>query len=388
MKFDKKVGIVYHYIALYRHAIFHELLNNSEHNYTFISAKESGNNIKTIDPKLAYTPINQGGFRWYFVKNKWLFKNRFLWQSGLITHLRKNNFDAAIFLGNIYYLSTWVAIGYLKLKKKKIYLWSHGVTSDAKGLKWGLRKFFYNLSDGVLLYGHKAKDIMIQNGFPEHKLHVIYNSLDHEKQKQYRDRITVSVVESTKKDLFKNPELPLIAFVGRLTLQKKLDMIVNASKILHDDGFKINTLFVGDGEGKEDLKNLVDNYDLGKYFNFYGACYDENEISKLIGSADICVSPGEVGLTAITSLGYGTPVISHGDFNFQMPEYESITPGVNGDFFIRDSTEDLANKIKHWLKGAELKSRNEIRKGCFEIIDSKYNPKNQANLINEIISKS
>ncbi|MEB8330283.1 glycosyltransferase [Flavobacteriaceae bacterium KMM 6897] len=388
MKINKKVGIVYHYIAHYRHAIFQELFNNSNHNYTLISAKESGNNIKTIDPELAFTPINKGGFRWLFVKNKWLLKNRLLWQSGLISHLRKQNYDTVVFLGNIYYLSTWVAIGYLKLKRKKIFLWTHGVTSDANDIKWRFRKFFYSLTDGLLLYGHEAKNVMIQNGFKEQKLHVIYNSLDHEIQMQYRREITDVTVSETKKALFLNPELPYIVFVGRLTMQKKLDMIVEASKLLNEEGFKINTLFVGDGEGKEDLISLVNLHGLGDYFNFYGACYNESVISKLIGSADICVSPGEVGLTAITSLGYGTPVISHGNFNYQMPEYESIEPGINGDFFIHDSKEDLAYKIKLWINGAKQKSREQIRKNCFEIIDSKYNPKNQASLINEIISNS
>ena len=44
------------------------------------------------------------------------------------------------------------------------------------------------------------------------------------------------------------------------------------------------------------------------------------------------VSPGNVGLTAIHSLSYGTPVLTHNNFNNQMPEVESIQPGFNGYF--------------------------------------------------------
>ena len=40
--------------------------------------------------------------------------------------------------------------------------------------------------------------------------------------------------------------------------------------------------------------------------------------------SDLTVSPGNIGLTAIHSLSYGTPVCSHSNFNNQMPESEAI----------------------------------------------------------------
>ncbi len=387
---DKKlrVAIVYQNIAHYRLPVFHELMASPNIDFTLISDTIPTSGIKTINPDLASRKIDHGGLRWIFVKNKWFLGGKFLWQRGLIKNLIDNNFDKVIFLGNIYYLSTWVAIFYLKAKKKEIYLWTHGVTTDVKGFNWAIRKYFYNLSNGLLLYGNNAKKVMIKNGFTQHKLYVIYNSLDYDKQLKYRMRIDDKVVTRIKKNLFKHNSLPYIVFVGRLTRHKKLDMIVHATKILYDNNIKINTLFVGEGEIKPELNILIDNLGLQEYYKFYGPCYKEEELSQLIGSADICVSPGEVGLTAMTSLGYGTPVLTHGDFNNQMPEYEAITPGINGEFFKRDSIEDLANKIQQWIENNKGKSRDKIRRDCFEIIDLKYNPKNQAKLINEIILDS
>ena len=66
---------------------------------------------------------------------------------------------------------------------------------------------------------------------------------------------------------------------------------------------------------------------------FYGATYDEKELSKLIYMSDLTVSPGNIGLTAIHSLSYGTPVCSHSNFNNQMPESEAIINFENGFFF-------------------------------------------------------
>ncbi len=390
MKKEKKksVAIIYHYFAHYRLPILKELSKSEQVDYTFYSAKSSGTDIKTIDPNLANIEVENGGLRFHFFKNIWIYKQLFLWQKGLLKLSLKSNYDAYILLGNFFYISSWVAAIILRIRKKKVYFWSHGVTSDAKGIKWTLRKTFYNLANGMMLYGNNAKDVMIKNGFSPNKLDVIYNSLDYDKQLKYRQESLSINVDKVKRELFKNPELPLMFFVGRLTLQKKLEMIVEVSKQLHENNFKINTLFIGNGVAKENLVNLVSEYNLQEYFNFYGACYDESELCKLIYSSNICVSPGEVGLTVMTSLGYGTPVITHGDFNYQMPEYEAIVPGVSGDFFERGSISSLSDTIKSWLDSNKDKPNEEIRKNCYKVIDDKYNPKKQTSIINGIILRN
>lgn len=380
----KKVAIVYHYLAHYRLPVFKELMRSEIIDYTLISDRNSNNNIKTIDPRLAQLNIQKGGLRWIFIKNRWFFK-KLLWQFGLITELRKGKFDSVIFLGDAYFLSTWIAAVYLRILNRKFYFWSHGVTNKKKGIKWFLRSIFYNLSDGILLYGNNAKKVMNTNGFALRKLHVIYNSLDYRTQLKLRSEFDETIFYNYRTKLFKYPNLPLIVFVGRLTTQKQLKLIIEASKYLHDNSYKINTLFIGDGEAKNDLENLVLKYELKDFFKFYGPCYEESLLAKLIGSSDICVSPGEVGLTAMTSLGYGTPVITHDDFNYQMPEFEAIIPGVNGHLFKKGSVKDLALCIKKWMVYANTKSRPQIREQCYEIIDSTYNPINQARIINSIL---
>lgn len=384
----KSVAIIYPYFAHYRLPVLQELMKSNEINYTLISDSDSGFDVKTINPALANKNIEDGGLRWKFVANKWFLPNTILWQRGLLSLLKHNNFDSVIFLGNAYYLSTWAAIIYLKYKEKKIFLWTHGVTNNKKNFKWYFRKSFYSLGNGLLLYENNAKDVMIKHGFSENKLHVIYNSLDYKQQLKYRHKIDHDLIFRTKQELFENNSLPYIVFVGRLTPQKKLYMIVEAIKLLFENNIKVNTLFVGKGEAKTELENLVLRYGLQDYFNFYGPCFEEEQLSRLIGSADICVSPGNVGLTAMTALGYGTPVISHDDFNHQMPEYQAIKPNINGDLFRRGSIKDLANKISKWLSTKGMSPREEIQKKCFEVIDTKYNPKNQATLINEIILKN
>ncbi len=115
-----------------------------------------------------------------------------------------------------------------------------------------------------------------------------------------------------------------------------------------------------------------------------GACYDENVLSRVIYAADVTVSPGKVGLLAMHSLNYGTPVITHDSFEFQMPEYEAITDNVTGSFFEYNSAESLAKEILVWTK--KVKDEDTI-KACHDVIDRLYNPRTQSRIIHEVLNE-
>ena len=104
---------------------------------------------------------------------------------------------------------------------------------------------------------------------------------------------------------------------------------------------------------------------------------------QLIYNADLCVAPGNIGLTAMHVLMFGCPAISHNNFKRQMPEFESIIPGQTGDFFEYDNVDDLARSISRWFA---LKSgcREEVRRTCYKEIDDYWNPHYQLNLIKKV----
>ena len=108
----------------------------------------------------------------------------------------------------------------------------------------------------------------------------------------------------------------------------------------------------------------------------YGPSYEEEKIGELVYNADLCVSPGNIGLTAMHSLTYGTPAITHGNFSNQGPEFEAIKSGVTGDFFIEDDARDLTQVIKNWIN-LDLLKRDLIRNNCYKVIDEFYNPNYQ-----------
>jgi glycosyltransferase involved in cell wall biosynthesis len=133
---------------------------------------------------------------------------------------------------------------------------------------------------------------------------------------------------------------------------------------------------------KKQLMKSVTKACLSDYVTFFGECHNELHLAHLITLSDLCVSPGEVGLTAMHSLVYGTPVITHDCEKFQMPEYEAVVDGITGGLYRYGSLESLFLKVKEWL----LKEKSEGTKdNCYKIIDDYYNPNIQVKLINNAV---
>ncbi|MEO1013518.1 MAG: glycosyltransferase [Bacteroidota bacterium] len=193
--------------------------------------------------------------------------------------------------------------------------------------------------------------------------------------------------ETLRKKLFDKPESSQLIFIGRLTRQKKLNILIDAVTLLKEEGRLVNLLFVGDGEEKTVLQRQMEKNDISDQICFYGASYDETTNYKLIASSDCCVAPGEIGLTAIHSLMYGVPVISHSNPDKQMPEFEAIVQGFNGDLFEHNNVEDLKSKIKNVLDFKKTRSRMEIKKNCYQIVDQYYNPIYQVQVIDNVFNQ-
>jgi len=232
------------------------------------------------------------------------------------------------------------------------------------------------MAEGTFLYGEHARQLMIQNGINEKRLHVIYNSLDYEKTQLVRKQLIRNAVYREK---FSNNN-PVLIFIGRLAPIKKLDLLIHGLHKMAGNGKQLNLVIVGDGNEKERLEIIVKQYGLTQNVWFFGPSYDEQKTGELIYNADLCVSPGNVGLTGIHSLSYGTPVITHNNFAKQMPEFEAIENGVTGAFFVEENVASLQNIIENWLMEHPQKD-DQLIKACYKRIDDFYNPAYQVQIL-------
>jgi glycosyltransferase involved in cell wall biosynthesis len=357
-------------------------MNDDLIKYELFSGTTTDQDIQTIDNSLARIPIGKGGLRWKISKNIWMNHKKLLIQPQMIKETILGRYDVIIFLGSPYFISTWLALGFSRLFGKRTLLWTHGIIRD--NYKDWFKLLFYRLADGLLLYGNGAKKRLIEYGFNPEKMFVIYNSLNYDLQLKFRKTISKDAVLRNKSQLFKYPKYPVLIFIGRLTPIKEIDKLILACKKMHEKVIPVNLLIIGDGSERDKLVALVRNNNLSDFVTFYGESYNEEELSLLIALSDLCVSPGNVGLSAIHSLTYGTPVITHNNPKYQMPEYEAITEGVTGSLYQYGSLDSLTESIIKWIVD-KRDFREEVRLACYEIIDRFYNPHFQKEAIREAI---
>ena len=143
---------------------------------------------------------------------------------------------------------------------------------------------------------------------------------------------------------------------------------------------------MGDGVERKTLEELTTKYGLRNQVWFYGACYDEVTNAELIYNADVCVTPGDIGLTAIHCLSFGTPCITHNDYTHQGPEFEAIKPWETGCFFNSGDVNNLIKVINEWFE--HNRDREEIRRKCYEEIDEQWTPSFQLNVLKSVFIKN
>jgi len=371
----KKILIVYPGFPHYRKGIIEALIADKDFEFYFIGDETMMNS--SINP---YTFRNRDRFT--HIPSHYI--GPFLFHKKLLGYINANNFDGYIFHSAPFWITIYIAVFIAKFKRKPILNWTHGILYKPRSIQSFVFKLFYKPFDGFLLYGNYAKENMIRQGFAPENLIVINNSLDYESQVQFRKLISNDMLLSFKASLFKDPQLSQLLFIGRLYPQKKLEMLIDVFHLLHNEGHKFNLLIVGNGIEKNKLQYKVEGYGLADYVNFYGPSYNESDNFKLIASSDCCISPGEVGLTAIHSMMYGTPVISHDRFDKQMPEFEAIISGYCGGYFKYNDLQSLKDSILEWFS-SDL-SRETIRLNCYERVDSVFNPMFQKRMIKSAFS--
>lgn len=288
-------------------------------------------------------------------------------------------YQSYLLTGEPYCLSSWVVMIINRMRNRQSLVWTHGWYGDETPIKKIIKRAYFGLADHVLLYGNYAKNLMVQEGFNPEKLHVIYNSLAYSQQKSIRQQLKVTSVFSNH---FGNTQ-PTLVFVGRLEPQKKLHLLIEA--LARPANTTPNLCIIGDGQSRASLEALTNNLGLLDRVWFYGACYEEAILAQLIYNAHLCVSPGEVGLTAIHALTYGTPVITHGNFSRQMPEFEAVEQDKTGQFFKENNVQNLSQTIQNWLHQHSTKSQHIIH-SCFSKIDDYYNPNYQIELLRQVLT--
>jgi len=165
--------------------------------------------------------------------------------------LRANNYDVYIqgISGRFIVPLTYIAA---RLRKKKYIIWTgfwnHPDTFFHR-VTFPIVKYIYRHSDAVVAYGTHVRDYLISLGVEEKKIFIAQNTADNEIYNK-------EVPENEKNELIKSLDAEnkiIVMFVGRLSTEKGVDILLNAAKLTLDVG-RLTFVIVGRGPEKENLQ--------------------------------------------------------------------------------------------------------------------------------------
>ena len=356
------MAVVYHFYAHYRAAVVEELARSTVADYEFLGDdRDFQGSIKaaTFSDRVRFRkcPCRQ-------------IKGPTMWQRGVIGAALGSRYDTIVFLSSPYWPATWIGALVARLRGKRVLFWGIGWIAQPRKLKDRVRAAYYLLAHDLLLYGHNAKQIGIAEGFGPERMHVVFNSLNYAAQREAEAGLPADSVTQVRQRLFANPDRPMVVCTTRLVPHRRLDMLIEALRLLREEGIEANLALVGDGPERQALEAQARVAQVPTTFT--GALYREEEIAPIMTAANILVAPGMSGLATMHALGYGVPVITHDDPFEQAPESEAIQAGVTGDLFRRGDVHDLARAMRPWL--ASPRPPRHVAEACRGIVARFYTP--------------
>ena len=224
-------------------------------------------------------------------KNIHLFKDIFYlcYQRGLINWLQEEKPDALIVEANPRYLSTPAAVNWMHTRNKPVIGWGLG-SPQVSGLRKKRRVSFIHQFDAMISYSQRGADEYAILGFPKEKIFVAHNSVSPTPSHPLPSRPSAFGTE------------PIVLFVGRLQVRKRLDSLLRACAEIQN----IRLVIVGDGPERESLESLAREIYPGA--EFVGAKHGD-ELKAHFVEADLFVLPGTGGLAVQEAMSYGLPII-------------------------------------------------------------------------------
>ncbi len=205
-----------------------------------------------------------------------------------------------------------------------------------------ISKFYANKSSELIVPSQKTKDALENYGLNK-IAHIIPTGLDLERfDPKNKNEVLMKQIKKQYgiKDQF------VVTFLGRIAKEKSIDVIIDAIKQVIKKNDNVICLIVGGGPQLDELKELVQKYNISKYVVFTGP-KEPSEVPSYYHVSDIFVSASITetqGLTYIEAMASGIPAIARYDKNLE----NIIIDGVNGYFF--NQTSELVDIILELMK--------------------------------------
>lgn len=208
-------------------------------------------------------------------------------------------YDVVISESNLRYLDRLFIIAY-PFKKFKWISWGIGVSASYKKkfdsnkkLDW-FRHWIFRRADAELFYSDYPLKKLKNLGYSSDRLFVAPNT-----------------VHIQQKNLNQNGKNSLL-FIGTLYKQKNIyELITSYQQYSSMNSLPMPLVIIGDGPERDSISSFIETYKLD--IRLVGEITETENLRQYFENAIACISPGQAGLSVLTSFAFGVPFITRKD---------------------------------------------------------------------------
>lgn len=226
------------------------------------------------------------------------------------------------------------------------------------------KRLFFLGCNGVFCYGNRAREFLLHYGVDRHRIFQRYQAAALPLQ------YSAEAARVARRRLSPPADAPRFLYVGRLSPEKSLDVLLRAFKAVLADIPRARLVLVGGGKQADEMKSFAASLELADAVEFAGSM-DQDALAEQYSMATCLVLPSRTepwGLVVNEALHYACPVVVS-DHCGCVPEL--VQEGVTGFSFKTDDVSDLAAQLLRVTTtfGDSL----EIGEHCLRVI-SRYTP--------------
>ena len=251
-------------------------------------------------------------------------------------------------------------------------LWGHGYSKHEKHCRKTLRDLVANLGTCLLFYNRTTAQKFLDAGWPRQRIYVALNSLDQapiQAAARHWRQSPAALREFQRQHGLAGRAVVL--FVSRLEADNRVDMLLQATRMLAEDRVDLVTVVVGKGPDEQRLRKMSEDLGISQRVVFTGAIYDEMALAPWFLSARVFCYPTNIGLSILHAMGYGLPVITSDRMDAQNPEIEALRPGYNGLVYRHGDARALADALLRIIRDDALAQR--LSEGAYRTIAEDFN---------------
>ena len=191
-------------------------------------------------------------------------------------------------------------IGDSSNKNSEKLAWVHIDLEKYKPIKEFFQKRFYPKFNKIVCVSEESKRVF-EKLYPnlKNKTTVLYNFID-----------ANEIIKFSNEKIDYTEELPIVIGIGRLSVQKRFDVLIKAHKLLLDDGVKHKLLILGEGDKRKELEDLIAELGVKYTVDLHG--FVRNPYPYIKKAQVFAMSSDFEGLPLVVceSLVLGKPIIS------------------------------------------------------------------------------